>query len=93
MALVKRNYAEFTEADFAPLLEGEAERARQLYVQGVVRAMWGRKDVPGAIMLLEAESLDAARGFVDTLPLRAKGMLDLDMLVPIGPYRGFGPRG
>lgn len=93
MALVKRNYAEFAEADFAPLLDAEAERARQLYAQGVVRAMWGRKDVPGAILLLEAESLDAARGFVDTLPLRAKGMLDLDMLVPIGPYRGFGPRG
>jgi muconolactone delta-isomerase len=92
IALLKRNYDGFSEADFAPLLEPEAERARQLYAQGVVRAIWGRKDVPGSVFLIEAESQDAARGLLDTLPLRAKGMLDLDAIVPIGPYRGFGPR-
>jgi muconolactone delta-isomerase len=94
IALLKRNLDHFTEADFTPaLLEAEAERARQLYAQGVTRAMWGRKDLPGAVVLIEAESRDAAEGALNSLPLKAKGMLDIEMLIPIGPYRGFGPRG
>ena len=92
LALVRRNTDRFSEAEFAPLLEPEAERARQLYAQGHVRAMWGRKDVLGAVLLIEAEGQEEAEGILNTLPLRAKGMLDLDVLVPLGPYRGFGPR-
>ncbi len=93
MALVKRNYDRFTEADFTPLLEGEAERARQLYAQGIFRALWGRKDAPGAVILVEAETQDEAEGAVRSLPLVAKGMLDVEFVIAMGPYRGFGPRG
>ena len=93
MALAHRNYDRFTEADFTPLLEGEAERARQLYAQGIFRAMWSRKDVPGAFILIEAETQDEAEGAVSSLPLVSKGMLDIEFVIAIGPYRGFGPRG
>jgi len=93
IALTKRNRERFTEADFTPLLEPEAERARQLYTQGAFRAMWSRKDVPGAIILIEAETQAEAEGFLDTLPLKAKGMLEVDAVIPLGPYRGFAPRG
>jgi muconolactone delta-isomerase len=93
IALVRRNYNRFTEADFTPLLEGEAERARQLYAQGIFRAMWSRKDVPGAFILIETESQDQAEGAVTSLPLAAKGMLEVEFVIAIGPYRGFGPRG
>ena len=92
LAIVKRNTEGFSEADIAPFLEPEAERARQLYAQGAVRAMWGRKDVLGAVLLIEAESQAEAEGYLNTLPLKAKGMLDVESIVPLGPYRGFGPR-
>ncbi len=92
IALVARNYERFTEDDFAPLLEAEAERARELYAQGTVRHMWGRLDVPGAVTLLEADSLEAAQAALGTLPLAQAGMLDVTV-VPLTGYRGFGPRG
>ncbi len=50
IALVARNYERFTEEHFAPLLEAEAERARELYARGTVRHMWGRLDVKGAVV-------------------------------------------
>jgi|HubBroStandDraft_1064217.scaffolds.fasta_scaffold173316_2 muconolactone delta-isomerase len=93
IALLRRDYDRFTEADFAPLLEPEADRARALHMAGVFRQLWSRQDVPGATVLIEAPSLEAVREALDSLPLFAKAMLILEALVPLGPYRGFAPRG
>jgi hypothetical protein len=93
IALLRRDYDRFREEDFAPWLEPEAERARAHYAAGAYRQIWGRQDVPGAVVLLEAESVEAARAVIGTLPLIQKGMLILETLVPLGPYRGFAPRG
>lgn len=93
IALVRRNYDDFTEEQFTSLLEPEAERARELYADGFIRQMWGRKDAPGAVLVMEAASEAEARGTLDTLPLKQKGMLLVDTVVPLTPYRGFGPRG
>ncbi len=94
IALVRRNYDDFPEAEFTPeLLEAEAERARELYGEGVYRQMWSRQDSPGAVILIEAGSADDARAALDTLPLTQKGMLLIDSVIPLTPYRGFGPRG
>ncbi|MBV9440005.1 MAG: hypothetical protein JOZ24_08460 [Candidatus Eremiobacteraeota bacterium] len=92
IALVRRDLERFSEADFTPLLEPEAERARQLYAHGLLRAIWSRGDAPGAVLLFEVESLDDVNGALDSLPLKAKGMLTVDAIVPLTPYRGFGPR-
>lgn len=92
IALIARKYDRFTEDDFTPLLEPEAERARELYAEGTVRHMWGRLDVKGAVSLIEADSLEAAQGALASLPLAQKGMLDVTV-VPLTGYRGFGPRG
>jgi muconolactone delta-isomerase len=94
IALLRRNHDEFTESQFTPeLMEAEAERARRLYTDGVYRQIWSRGDVPGAAIVVEAPSADAARDALDTLPLKQNGMLVLDVLVPLNPYRGFAPRG
>jgi muconolactone delta-isomerase len=93
IALLKRDYDRFGESDFAPLLEPEAERARRLYSEGTLRAIWGRKDTPGALLLIEAPDLEAARKVAGSLPLLQKGMLIVEQFLEIGPYRGFGPRG
>jgi hypothetical protein len=93
MALLRRDYDGFPESAFtAELLEAEAERARRLYADGVNRMMWSRQDNPGAVVLIEAESLEAALAGIETLPLIQKQMLLLEKIVPLSPYRGFGPR-
>lgn len=92
IALVRRDLEHFKDEDFTPLLEPEAERVRQLYTQGVLRCIWSRRDSPGAVLLLEAGTLDEAHGLIATLPLQQKGMLFIDSVIPLLPYRGFAPR-
>jgi len=94
IALLRRNHDDFTDAQFTPeLMEAEADRARQLYTDGIYRQIWSRGDLPGAAIIVEAPSADEARDVLGTLPLTQKGMLLLDVLVPLNPYRGFAPRG
>jgi len=94
IAAVRRNLEKFSASDFTPeLLEEEAERARQLYADGVFRQMWGRGDHPGAVILIESATPDEAQAVLASLPLAVREMLSLDFLAPITPYRGFGPRG
>ena len=93
IAVCRRAYGRFAESDFTPeLLEAEAERARELYAQGVFRHAWGHQSPAGAVVLIEAESREAADAALATLPLAQRGMLDIEVL-NVGPYRGFGPRG
>ena len=82
----------FSDADFAPLLEDEAQRVRTLYSEGSVRQIWHRGDQRGACSVLEADSEGAAREIISSLPLVRAGMLELVNLIPLLPYRGFGPR-
>jgi muconolactone delta-isomerase len=93
IAICRRAYGRFTEADFTPeLLDAEAEQARRLYAQGAFRTVWGHQSPAGAVALIEAESQAAAEAVLATLPLCQKDMLDVEVLT-VGPYRGFGPRG
>ncbi|MEO5758419.1 MAG: hypothetical protein ABIQ51_16335 [Mesorhizobium sp.] len=91
-ALLTRNTEKFADADFAPLLPGEAEQRRTLYAEGAVRQVWNRGDMPGSGMMLEAASDAEARGHLATLPLVEAGMMDITALVPLNPYPGFGPK-
>ena len=93
IAICRRAYARFAEADFTQeLLDAEAEQARRLYAQGAFRQMWGHRSPAGAIVLIEADSAEAADAVLATLPLKQRDMLDVEVLT-IGPYRGFGPAG
>lgn len=91
LALVRRRMDAFTAEQFAPHMEPEAEQARTLYAQGHLRAAYSRGDIPGAVLLLEAADAEDANRVVGTLPLVKLGMLEVTML-PLNPYRGFGPR-
>jgi hypothetical protein len=88
---MRRRTESFTDAQFAPLLDDEAEGVRSLYARGIVRAGWTREDVPGACLMLEAESVEAATASMSSLPLHAKGMLEVQF-IPLRGYRGFGPQ-
>ncbi|MDE2481329.1 MAG: hypothetical protein KGN02_03970 [bacterium] len=91
LAVLRRRTEAFADADFAPLLDDEAEALRRLYAEGIVRAAWSRGDTPGACLMLEADSEYAARTALARLPLVAKEMIEAQ-LIPLRGYRGFGPR-
>ncbi len=92
LAVVRRRTEGYSEEQFAPLLEPEAQVVRTFYGKGVVRNVWSRDDKLGAVLLLEAESLDHARSVVESFPLLERGMAAIEMLIPLRGYRGFGPR-
>lgn len=91
VAVVRRRTEAFTDDDFAPILEPEAEQLRALYAAGKVRAAWSREDVPGAVLLLECDGRNDAEAAMGTLPLAQRGMLEVQ-IIPMHGYRGFGPR-
>lgn len=93
MTVLRRRTEAFSDSDFEPVLEPEAEAVRRLYSQGVVRSIWSREDKPGAVVLLEAASLDEARSIIAGFPLAQREMLEVEQLIPLRGYRGFGPRG
>jgi muconolactone delta-isomerase len=92
LAIVRRRTERFSEEQFATVLEPEAQTIRTLYSQGIVRAIWSREDALGAVVMLEAESLDDAREIVSAFPLVEREMAEVQMLIPVKGYRGFGPR-
>jgi len=90
--LTRRKTDQFSDAEFAPILEAEAEHAREFYAEGFVRQIWMRGDTPGAFMMVEATDEKEARGQLATLPLYKAGMLEIIAVVPLRPYRAFCPK-
>lgn len=82
----------FAEVTSPPTREDEAEQARALYRDGVIEQIWSRVDQPGACMILEAGDETAARSVLGSLPFVAAGLLQIEALVALKPYGGFGPR-
>jgi muconolactone delta-isomerase len=92
LTLSRRRVEAFPPEAFSPELLGhESARVRELYAAGILRQIWLRGDVPGAAILWEAESEDAVRAALDTLPIFRAGMLEIIALAPLKPYPGFGP--
>jgi muconolactone delta-isomerase len=90
--LTRRKTDQFTDAQFAPVLDAEAEHAREFYATGFVRQIWMRGDMPGAFMMVEADDEASARKNLATLPLHQAGMLEIIAVVPLKPYRAFCPK-
>lgn len=88
IVLSRRRIDHFPEAEFAARIDAEFERARALYADGFIRQIWARADIPGACILVEADSIEQARERLMTLPLYAAEMVEFS-LVPLKPYAGF----
>jgi muconolactone delta-isomerase len=91
LVVFRRRTEEFTDSQFAEFVEAEIQAARKLYMEGVVRQIWHRADVPGACLMLEAASQDEVETAIQTLPLIQKNMLEIVMILPLKPYAGFAP--
>jgi muconolactone delta-isomerase len=92
MALTRRKTEQFTDAQFVPILDAEAEHVRELYAEGFTRQIWTRGDTPGAVMMIEATDEVEVREQLATLPLYIAGMLEIIAVVPLKPYRAFCPQ-
>lgn len=68
----------------------EIQRAKTLYSQACIRQLWHRADGPGACILWEAESESQVREMLESLPFVKAGLVEVS-IVPLRPYRGFGP--
>ncbi|HEY8296880.1 MAG TPA: hypothetical protein VIG32_02530 [Candidatus Baltobacteraceae bacterium] len=90
-AILRRRTETFSDAEFSPHLEAEAERVRELYASGTLRAAFGREDVLGAVLMLECGDLAGAQAAIASLPLAQRDMIDAQV-IPVRGYRGFGPR-
>lgn len=75
------------ERDIVPHLPEEARGVWQLMKQGVLRNAYFRQDHPGVVLLLESDSIEAARAALAGLPLAKAGTMTFD-LIPLGPYVG-----
>jgi muconolactone delta-isomerase len=94
LSLSRRKVAEFGEAAFTPeLAAAEAQRVREMYVEGTLRQVWRRGDTAGAAIVWEAADEATVRAALESLPLNRAGLLEITALVPLAPYSGFGPRG
>jgi muconolactone delta-isomerase len=91
LSMSRRRVDEFPAEAFTELAGHESQRVKELYAAGILRQIWMRGDVPGAVLLWEAASEDEVRAAIGSLPIFKAGMLELMALAPLKPYPGFGP--
>jgi muconolactone delta-isomerase len=91
IAINKRNADKFSADEIGKKVPLEVLRVRELYAEGFVRQIWHRADIPGGVLLIEAENEDAVRSRLRTLPMVQAGMVEVAMVVPLKPFAGFGP--
>ena len=93
LSLSRRRTDAFPPEAFTPELGArETQRAKELYASGLLRQIWKRGDMPGAVILWEAAAEAEVRAALATLPIFQAGMLEIQAVVPLEPYPGFGPK-
>ncbi len=68
-----------------PHLKDEMKVSWKHYKEGYIREWYFRQDNPGAVLIMECESLDEARKLTDEFPLVKAGLIAFD-LIPLGPF-------
>ena len=70
-------------------LPKEVPAALKLYLDGVLEQIWFKQDAPGVVLLVNAESVDAAKTHVHGLPMGQAGLMDFDFIPvrPLAPLR------
>ena len=61
-----------------PFIDEEMRVVAQLKAEGVIRVLYRRAAGPGTVIILEADSLDAMRERMSTLPFVAEGLMSLE---------------
>jgi muconolactone delta-isomerase len=89
LSISRRRTEAFPAEAFSELANAESRRVKELYAAGILRQIWLRGDVPGAVLLWEAASEAEVRTAIESLPIFKAGMLELLALTQLKPYPGF----
>jgi hypothetical protein len=71
------------------LIRTEAIAAWKLYESDIVRSIWFKADLSGAVMMMEADNIAEIERALDTLPMVHDGIL-VPQIEPLKPYIAFG---
>jgi len=71
-----------------PHLKEESRVAWELYKSDVMREMYFRTDRPGAVLILECNSIEEAKSELARLPLVKEKLIDFE-LIPVGHFSPF----
>jgi len=74
--------------DFGKNAKAEAKAIWNLYLKGVVREVYFKKDENLAVLILEARNKQSANRELNKLPFVNKKLIKFD-LIPLKPYPGF----
>ncbi len=74
--------------DIKPHLHDEIKYAWDLYKKGIIREIYFRADNPGAVLVLECESISEAKQTISELPLVKAGLIEFEF-IPVGPFVPF----
>jgi hypothetical protein len=68
-----------TEPDkLGPFIDDEMRVVEQLKAEGVMKAVYRRRDGPGTIIILQGQSMDAMKERMNTLPFVLEGLMTLE---------------
>ena len=68
-----------------PYLDAEIRYGWDNYKNGTFREIYFRQDVLGVVVMVEADSLNAARAAVENFPLARAGLVSFET-IPVGPF-------
>ena len=70
-----------------PYVKPEAEKVWAYYAADVVRSIHYIADMSGAVLMIEADSLETVREKIANFPMAENNVLDFQIL-PLKPYTG-----
>lgn len=85
--VIARMSAGTSPSDVLPHVKAEAKTVWDYYAADKVRSINYIADMSGAVLMLEAESLEAAQALVSQLPMAQHDVLNFEIL-PLKPYTG-----
>jgi hypothetical protein len=66
------------------VIPAEIRATVNLYLDGKIREWYSRGDGKGVIFLVDVQTVDEARGIMETLPLAKEQLMDSEY-IPVGP--------
>jgi hypothetical protein len=85
---LEKEFSNARTTDFRNNTKAEAKALWQLYLKGIVREFYFRKDENLAVLILEAKNKQAAKKELNKLPFVNKKLIEFE-LIPLKPYPGF----
>jgi hypothetical protein len=76
-----------TKEQFELHLKAESRRVWELTQSGLLREIYFHQDKNDAYLILECESVEAARAATDSLPLAEANLIEFE-IIPLRPYPG-----